>query len=418
MPLTNFGPPCIFPQIPDIPPYHNDGIWPFVTAYWTWAAADAQNSAAVKHGLASIIRAAALFLTNKENFVARTGDYMGTEINSDRQLWSVAGYLAMIYRVLFGISFEENRLSFKPFIPQNYSGTWKLSNFKYRRAELEITIEGFGSKITDFFLDGTRMDQTYIPSDLQGNHTVYIRMANNELSQTNLNLVANSFSPVTPRVVLQNDKLEWNKHKSDKHYFVYLNGEKIHETTFTNIEIKQSDQLSEYQVQAVDINNYYSFLSEPVQILNKTGLYRVELEKDHPGRQDKYPGYSGSGYVKLTRTENIKLNIPVEITESDLYTVDFHYANGSGPINTNNKCGIRSFYVDGTRCGVFTFPQRGTDDWTNWGFSNSLHVFLSQGAHQFQLVFEKSNENMNNLENSALLDYLRMMRVKNNKPLN
>ncbi|GAI75469.1 unnamed protein product, partial [marine sediment metagenome] len=105
MPVLTFGTPCIYPQIPNIPPYHNNGIWPFVCAYRTWAAAKVANMNAVEHGLASIYRPAALFLTNKENMIASTGDYMGTEINSDRQLWSVAGNLAMVYRILLGMSF-------------------------------------------------------------------------------------------------------------------------------------------------------------------------------------------------------------------------------------------------------------------------------------------------------------------------
>jgi glycogen debranching enzyme len=42
-PLTEFGATCIYPQIPDIPPYHNNGIWPFVQAYWNIAAAKTGN---------------------------------------------------------------------------------------------------------------------------------------------------------------------------------------------------------------------------------------------------------------------------------------------------------------------------------------------------------------------------------------
>ena len=38
-PLTEFGATCIYPQIPGIPPYHNNAIWPFVQSYWNLAAA-------------------------------------------------------------------------------------------------------------------------------------------------------------------------------------------------------------------------------------------------------------------------------------------------------------------------------------------------------------------------------------------
>lgn len=37
VPLTEFGISCIYPQIPDIPPYHNNAVWPFVETYWALA---------------------------------------------------------------------------------------------------------------------------------------------------------------------------------------------------------------------------------------------------------------------------------------------------------------------------------------------------------------------------------------------
>ena len=36
-PVIEYGIPCIYPQIPGIPPYHNNAIWPFVQAFWTMA---------------------------------------------------------------------------------------------------------------------------------------------------------------------------------------------------------------------------------------------------------------------------------------------------------------------------------------------------------------------------------------------
>ena len=104
------------------PPYHNNGIWPFVQSYWNMAAAKAGNEQALNHGLAAIYRAGALFLTNYENFVAQNGDYVGTEINSHRMLWSMAGNLAMVHRVFMGMDFKVDGLVFNPVIPQVYGG--------------------------------------------------------------------------------------------------------------------------------------------------------------------------------------------------------------------------------------------------------------------------------------------------------
>ena len=76
--------------------------------------------------------------------VASTGDFKGTEINSDRMLWSIAGNLAMIYRVFFGMSFEIDGLHFDPFVPYAFSGWKNIDQFKYRNVVLDITVKGHG----------------------------------------------------------------------------------------------------------------------------------------------------------------------------------------------------------------------------------------------------------------------------------
>jgi glycogen debranching enzyme len=59
VPQTPFGVTCVYPQIPGVPPYHNDAVWPFVQAYWMLAAARTDNAPAVMDSVAAIYRAAA-----------------------------------------------------------------------------------------------------------------------------------------------------------------------------------------------------------------------------------------------------------------------------------------------------------------------------------------------------------------------
>lgn len=100
---TTYGNSCIFPQIPNIDPYHNNGVWPFVQSYWMWASAKVGNETSVVESIAAIYRAAALFATNKENFIAQDGDYR-TDTNSNNMLWSIAGNLSIVHRLFFGIT--------------------------------------------------------------------------------------------------------------------------------------------------------------------------------------------------------------------------------------------------------------------------------------------------------------------------
>jgi hypothetical protein len=51
-----FGPPVLWPQERTVPIYHNQAIWPFVTAFWTRAARKAGNAGVVDDGIRSLMR--------------------------------------------------------------------------------------------------------------------------------------------------------------------------------------------------------------------------------------------------------------------------------------------------------------------------------------------------------------------------
>ena len=126
-PRTSHGAPVIWPQNPFTPIYHNRAIWPFVTAYDLKAAHKVKNASAIENGIRSLMYGAAFNLSNMENFEFTTlanyysdGDYSGPVVNSRRQLWSVAGYLSMVIKVLAGFDVRDDLLSFLPVIPVSF----------------------------------------------------------------------------------------------------------------------------------------------------------------------------------------------------------------------------------------------------------------------------------------------------------
>ncbi len=149
-PNTPYGVAIFYPQIKDMPSYHNNALWPFVASYWALANAKVKNEEGAMQAIGSVFRPAALFATNKENFNLDNGD-IATELNSSNMLWSLAGNLALTYRMLFGIHFEKEGLQFKPFVPKALSDTRTLTNFRYRNAVLNITVEGYGDQIRSFY---------------------------------------------------------------------------------------------------------------------------------------------------------------------------------------------------------------------------------------------------------------------------
>ncbi|WP_245849722.1 alpha-L-rhamnosidase-related protein [Hymenobacter crusticola] len=410
-PITAYGVPCIYPQIPGIPPYHNNAVWPFVQSFWALAAAKVGNDASLTESMAAIYRPAALFLTNKENFVAENGDFAGTQINSSNMLWSLSGSLGLVYKVLFGMQFEPNRLVFHPFVPQAFQGQRKLTGFHYRGAVLDIELQGFGNELSSITLDGQPLPDAAVPASLTGQHTVRMVLSSKAPKAATVNRVPNRFSPETPTVSFANNRLTWTKQEGVKTYNVLKDGQLLTTTASTELAVSAAS-FAVYQVVAVDDLGLESFASEPLPVGTQAAGQQYQLETIAPKAALPYKGFSGKGFVEVSKTKNTALTIPVTVTEAGLYAVDFRYANGNGPINTNNKCAIRTLRQGQKLLGTIVLPQRGVEEWSNWGFTNAVLVRLEKGTHSLTLAFEPANENMNGEVNQAMLDYLRVRKVQ------
>ncbi|MBF9222715.1 glycogen debranching protein [Hymenobacter sp. BT662] len=416
-PTTPFGISCIYPQIPGLPPYHNNAVWPFVQSFWALAGAKAGNEASVLESMAAIYRPAALFLTNKENYVAENGDFAGTQINSSNMLWSLSGSLSLVYKVLFGMQWEADRLVFRPFVPQTFQGQRKLTGFRYRKAVLDIEMAGFGNEISRITMDGQPLADAAVPASLTGRHAVRIQLKNQIPPAAQVNKVANAFSPETPVVALTKEhQITWAAQPGIRAYQVLRNGQPLGRTTEANFALPDADGNNEYQVVAENAQGLMSFASEPVVLISMgpggTTERQVQFETVAPKASLPYKGYTDKGFVEITKSKNTSLTLPVTVPEAGLYAVDVRYANGNGPINTENKCAIRTLRMGTKQLGTLVLPQRGTGEWSNWGFSNPVLVQLEKGTHQLTLAFEPANENMNGEVNQAMLDYLRVRRVQ------
>jgi len=407
-PLTTFGVTCIYPQIPGIPPYHNNGIWPFVQSYWNWAAAKTGNEEVLNHGLASVYRASALFLTNYENMVAQTGDFLGTEINSHRMLWSMAGNMAMVYRIFMGLEFQNDGLYFNPVCPKVYGGTKNLSNYKYRNATLNITVKGHGTKIKTVTINGKPSKAAFIPKDATGNQEIIIELAYNEFPNAGMNMMDNHFSPPTVLAKKDGAVLNWQPIEDVKEYRIYKNGKLLQTTNETQLNIPEENYAS-YMVSAVDALGFEGFACEPM-VFAKNEI-KIEIENIASPSKLPYTNFSGKGFVEISLSKNKEITIKVEVEKDGMYILDFKYSNGNGPWNTDNKCAIRSLTVNDQYEGVMVFPQRGQNEWSDWGYSNERKVHLKSGTNIVKLHFEDWNNNMNVDVNTAMLDYMRLIKI-------
>jgi len=109
-PMGPAGSPVVWPQEAQQPIYHNRAIWPFVSAYSLRAARRLDDAPRIAAEIRSLMQGAALAGSNMENYELVTqavhvdeGALSGPVVNSERQLWSVAGYLAMVSEGVFGL---------------------------------------------------------------------------------------------------------------------------------------------------------------------------------------------------------------------------------------------------------------------------------------------------------------------------
>ncbi len=151
------GAPVIWPQQLDMPVYHNRAMWPFVTGYGLRAAIRGRNVAVADAAYDSLMRGAALNVSNMENLEWLSGQpllldeahpqLIGPVINSRRQLWSVGAYLGMVVRDVFGVSATATGIEVKPFVTARLrAGAFgatdvvQLANLRLRGRTLDVAL--------------------------------------------------------------------------------------------------------------------------------------------------------------------------------------------------------------------------------------------------------------------------------------
>lgn len=398
-PVSEFGTPVVWPQEQGIPPYHNNGIWPFVEAFRMWSAKKVYNEDAVTHSFASLTRASALFLTNKENFVAETGNIAGTEINSDRQLWSVAGNLAWVYRILFGVEMNEKGVQFLPYIPSPLAGKHQLKNLKLGQAVFHLTVEGEGSEIASYKVNGKASSQRGFNHAVKGVYTIEILLRKGTTAAgVNLNEV--SFAPAMPQPAYDGQTIYWEEVPGAELYNIYRNGELLTWVHVPNYTPDEEDFICEYQVSAENSDGLESFLSEPL----RTGIAEYQFSAASLiGSEEEY--------ITLLPDEKQVFYFTIRLPEDGTFSIDFLYANGSGPVNTDNKCAVRTLQINGGTGNTIVFPQRGTGEWESFGYSNVVVANLTQGENTLRLSYKPEDRNMDGAVNTARVMVIRLSRI-------
>ena len=393
-PLYPYGGAVLYPTIPDDFAYHNKSIWVVWQTPLLYTAGAVGNMAVASHLMKSQIRQGAMFLTHKENMTYETGFDQNTALNSDRQLWSVASYISMVYRMLFGMNMTEQGLAFSPTVPADLvQGELSLQGFKYREAVLDITVTGTGNKIRRLTVNGEQQVLPYIvPSTANGKFGIRIEMEEG-VKDSKMNLVEagpeKCWSPVEPVLQEADTVIRWEAVPGLTYKVV---GPGLDEQATAPYSLKGRPN-GFYSVYAEDGKGFRSDLSAPAIHSSFTARYEAENMAGNIGIAAEAKGFSGSGYVRDLSNSPVPVNFEIELPQDGDYLISLRGSNGHGPHDV--YCFIRSVFLDGKDAGTFILESSG--NWETWTNSNQLLIRnVKKGRHTIQLKINPEQKGFDN----------------------
>ena len=373
--------PISYYGIPTTSPYYqsedqinlSEVVTPMVQAFWNLAAAKSDNETMLRYGLGAMYRAQALFCCNKGAYNGFTGMPLST-LQAD--LGSAAGNLAMVFRIYAGMTFLPNGIEFNPFVPVFLKGKKEIKGFKYRDATLDITIDGTGSNIEKFIIDGKETTDNFIDADLTGKHHIEIKMGSGSRTRRQITVMTENFNiPKTPIVKWGKSTNKVLNYSSNARYRMVINGQMrygISDTLFT-----LQPEKSAFTVNSVISigSRGNSYISKPHYVMKESQV--IPFTAFAPAGTALVSREKAKTVVEMNRSENKKIDIEVFAPSGGDYFIDIRYANGFN----HAYCPTVSVEANTHRQGTIVMPCRGEDEWLNFGWSNIIKAELMRGRN-------------------------------------
>ncbi len=428
-PVLRAGPPVLWPQQQDTAIYHNRAIWPFVTAYFTSAAKRAGNGRAVAAGMTSLVRGAALNLSNVENLELVTGKpwvdegpTSGPVVNSQRQLWSVAGYVHMVHGVLFGLVVGREGLEVSPFVPRAFrrdvlggATTVVLDNARVRSKRVTVVLRlppatdgrDGAYAVARVKLNGRTVRGVIPESALAVRNLVEVELRDEAAPLDALRVVADAseyrsiFGPRTPAisaVTSEGTALavaidRGSEDATDVRIDVYRDGVRVASdlpgTTTRWIDPGAAADGAASHCYSVEtrfvISGNASQRARPVCSWGVSGERVTEIGAEAFVANGGRLASSSSGAFHADWGDpGHTLAATFTAERSGPHLLQVVYANGWGSIETGITCAVKRVEVTeassggAVASGYFVMPQRGT--WSSFGESSSVRVPLVAGT--------------------------------------
>lgn len=154
--------------------YHNNAIWPFANTLFNLAQFKTERTKErLLRTLGNLSRHALLGNFN-EVLDYETGG--GRVKHARSYIWSASAYLAVVFKMIAGIDLQQpDRVVFRPFLPAELGGSFRIEGLKVDNMTLDVVIEGNGGEVAWFSVDGAERPEPAVPRD-DKHHVVKIHL--------------------------------------------------------------------------------------------------------------------------------------------------------------------------------------------------------------------------------------------------
>ena len=251
-PVHDCGVNVNYPAPTAIEPYFTNSSWATTQALWNLAAASVDNESALRYGLGALFRAQALYQSRDIHIQGIETDHLGT----------AAATAAMILKVMLGMNFTAQGIEFAPMVPTGMQGTRVFKGLNYRKAVLDITVEGQGNDIAAITDDGKPLDSPFLPCDITGHHNIHITLRPSQGGCNQVTVHHGEITlPPTPEVTWSADSGHIMQYNPALPYRLWYNGRltALHDSVFA---LPPADGYAEYAVEVA--GKYVSgYMSRP-----------------------------------------------------------------------------------------------------------------------------------------------------------
>jgi glycogen debranching enzyme len=188
--VTPAGIPCVWPTFPRYSALggfgrHSGTVWPFISGFWGEAALKGDRPDLFEREFMTLTAHLNRDAQCAEIYHPETGEvYGGLQeagrgpngmdwTSCARQSWTASAYLRMLLTGIFGMRFSAEGIAFQPHLPAGINHV-HLSGISYRSCRLELTVEGQGGRVVEFYRNGAKTEP-FLPGDLEGEQRIQLQ---------------------------------------------------------------------------------------------------------------------------------------------------------------------------------------------------------------------------------------------------